>query len=58
MTVEEVAGYLKLKLQTIYKWAQEKKIPAIKIGKEWSFKKSTIDKCLDRKISENFKYLI
>ena len=27
MTLEEVANYLKLKPQTIYTWAQEKRIP-------------------------------
>lgn len=43
MTLEEVATYLKLKPQTIYTWAQEKKIPAAKIGKEWRFRKSIID---------------
>ena len=30
MTLEEVAAYLRLKPQTIYTWAQEKKIPAAK----------------------------
>ncbi len=44
MTLEEVAEYLRLKPQTIYTWAQEKKIPAAKLGKEWRFKKSVIDK--------------
>ncbi len=34
MTLEEVANYLKMKPQTIYTWAQEKRIPAAKIGKE------------------------
>jgi len=33
LTLEEVAHYLRLKPQTIYKWAQEKKIPAVKLGK-------------------------
>ena len=37
MTLEEVASYLRLKPQTIYTWAQEKKIPAAKLGKEWRF---------------------
>ncbi len=43
MTLEEVAKYLKLKPQTIYTWAQDGKIPAAKLGKEWRFKKSIID---------------
>jgi excisionase family DNA binding protein len=47
LTLEEVAAYLRLKPQTIYKWAQEKRIPAAKIGREWRFRKSVIDRWLD-----------
>ena len=53
MTVEEVARYLRLKPQTIYKWAQEKRIPAVKLGKEWRFRKRIIDEWLDRQILAN-----
>ena len=47
LTLEEVAAYLRLKPQTIYKWAQEKRIPAAKLGKEWRFRKSVIDRWVD-----------
>ena len=47
LTLEEVAHYLRLKPQTIYKWAQEKRIPAVKLGKEWRFRRSVIDRWLD-----------
>lgn len=47
LTIEEVAAYLRLKPQTIYRWAQEKRIPAAKIGKEWRFRRSVIDRWLD-----------
>ncbi len=47
LTLEEVAAYLRLKPQTIYKWAQEKRIPAAKLGKEWRFRRSVIDRWLD-----------
>lgn len=47
MTLEEVAGYLKLKPQTLYKWAQEGNIPGTKIGKEWRFRKSIVDEWID-----------
>ena len=47
LTLEEVARYLRLKPQTIYKWAQEKRIPAVKLGKEWRFRRSVIDRWLD-----------
>ena len=54
MTLEEVAEYLRLKPQTIYTWAQEKKIPAAKIGKEWRFRRSVIDKWFNRHMDEKF----
>jgi excisionase family DNA binding protein len=50
LTIEEVAAYLRLTPQTIYKWAQEKRIPAAKLGKEWRFRKSIIDQWLDEQI--------
>jgi len=54
MTIEEVARYLKLKPQTIYTWAQNGKIPAAKLGKEWRFRKSVIDKWFDQHLDEKF----
>lgn len=54
MTLEEVAKYLKLKPQTIYTWSQNGKIPAAKLGKEWRFKKSVIDKWFNQHIDQKF----
>ncbi|HDR91025.1 MAG TPA: DNA-binding protein, partial [candidate division Zixibacteria bacterium] len=53
MTVADVAEYLKMKPQTIYKWLQDGMIPAAKLGKEWRFKKSVIDAWLDEKIADS-----
>jgi excisionase family DNA binding protein len=50
MTLEEVARYLKLKPQTVYKWAQEEQIPAAKLGKEWRFRRSILDEWIDTSI--------
>ncbi len=58
MTLEEVAAYLKLTPQTIYTWAQEKKIPAAKLGKEWRFKKSIIDAWFNHHIDEKFRHIV
>ncbi len=46
MTLEEVAEYLRLSVHTIYKMAQRGKIPALKAGKKWRFRKEDIDKWL------------
>ncbi len=58
MTLEEVAAYLKLKPQTIYTWAQEKEIPAAKIGKEWRFRKSIIDEWFLQHIDRKFADIV
>ncbi len=50
LTLEEVALYLRLKPQTIYRWAQEKRIPAVKLGKEWRFRRSVLDRWLDEQM--------
>jgi len=59
LTLEEVAMYLRLKPQTIYKWAQEKRIPAAKLGKEWRFRKSILDRWLNDQIlsDSSFRHL-
>ncbi|MBU0570838.1 MAG: helix-turn-helix domain-containing protein [Candidatus Omnitrophica bacterium] len=48
MTVDEVAKYLKIKVVTIYKHAQQGKLPAFKVGSSWRFKKSTIDNWIEK----------
>jgi excisionase family DNA binding protein len=58
MTLEEVAAYLKVKPQTIYTWAQEKRIPAAKLGKEWRFKRSIIDVWFNQHIDEKFEQVV
>lgn len=58
MTLEEVAAYLRLKPQTIYTWAQDKKIPAAKLGKEWRFKKSIVDEWFVQHIDEKFSEVV
>jgi excisionase family DNA binding protein len=60
LTIDEVADYLRLTPQTIYKWAQEERIPAVKLGKEWRFRRSVIDRWFDEQLLGNgspFQYL-
>lgn len=58
MNLEEVAKYLKLKPQTIYTWAQKGDIPAAKLGREWRFKKSIIDRWFNQHINEKFSMFL
>jgi excisionase family DNA binding protein len=43
LSVEEIADYLGLKRDTVYKWIDRKKMPAHKVGVLWKFKRDEID---------------
>tara|TARA_R110002126_G_scaffold86474_19_gene208821 strand:- start:18595 stop:18792 length:198 start_codon:yes stop_codon:yes gene_type:complete len=43
MTVPEVADLLKLSEKTVYRLAQNKKLPAFKVGTSWRFFRPAID---------------
>lgn len=57
MNIKEVAQFLQVKEQTVYRLVQTGKIPALKIGGQWKVKKSHLDKMfdnmLDKAISNN-----
>ena len=44
MTIEQLADYLQIAKSTLYKLAQESRIPAQKVGKHWCFHRETIDR--------------
>ncbi|MGB6896945.1 MAG: helix-turn-helix domain-containing protein, partial [Dehalococcoidia bacterium] len=41
MTVEEVAAYLRIPRSSVYKLAQEGRIPCQKVGRHWRFNHNT-----------------
>lgn len=43
MTVNELAKYLRLHEQTVYRMAKEGTLPSYKVGNRWRFDKPTID---------------
>jgi len=46
LSVDEIAVYLGIKRETIYKWLAEKSMPAHKLGKLWKFRKDEVDEWL------------
>ena len=52
LTAKQVAENLQVKPLTIYQWARDGKIPAIKIGRVWRFHKEAIDKFLEEQLRE------
>jgi len=55
LTVKQLANYLQMNEHTIYRLAKSGKIPALKIGAEWRFKKNLIDKWIEEKSISNIK---
>jgi len=53
MTTKEVARYLRVDQYTIYRMVTQKKIPAFKIGNQWRFKRSILDRWLKSKMNTN-----
>jgi nitrogen PTS system EIIA component len=47
MTAKEVASYLKINERTVLKYASESKLPAVKVGGQWRFKREVLDHWLE-----------
>jgi excisionase family DNA binding protein len=43
LSVDEIAAYLGIRRDTVYKWIDRKKMPAHKVGSLWKFKQDEID---------------
>lgn len=51
MTIPEVARYLRLSEATVYRFAKRGKIPAMRIGRTWRFKRELVDAWLRQESS-------
>lgn len=49
-SMKELSDYLNIPISTLYKLVREGKIPSQKIGRQWRFRKETIDRWLDEKL--------
>lgn len=52
MTVEQLSAYLQIAKSTLYKLAQEGKLPGQKVGRHWRFRKDATDQWLDERRGE------
>ncbi len=55
LKVKEVAKFLRMNPITVYRFAQQGKIPAFKIGSEWRFRMSAIDNWIIERENGNGK---
>jgi len=43
LSVDEIAGYLGVKRDTVYTWISGRGMPAHRVGKLWKFKRDEVD---------------
>jgi excisionase family DNA binding protein len=48
LTTEEVLAYLKVTPRTIYRLIRTGELPAVRIGRQWRFRRGDLDSWLDR----------
>ncbi len=51
MNVKEASDYLGVSPDTLYRYVYMDRIPAFKLGNRWKFKKTILDRWIERKIS-------
>lgn len=52
MTVQEVAEYLRVNQRTVYRLAATRKLPSFKVGSNWRFKRSDIERWITEQLEE------
>jgi excisionase family DNA binding protein len=53
LTAKEACAYLKVVPRTLYRHIRKHQIPALKLGREWRFIKSELDKWLMKRLQES-----
>ena len=52
MSIREASEYLGISPDTLYRYVYQDRIPAFKLGNRWKFKKTILDRWMERKISQ------
>ena len=47
LTVTEVADLLRINKSTVYRMAKQGRLPATRVGRQWRFRKSVLDRLLE-----------
>jgi excisionase family DNA binding protein len=55
LTVDDICKYLSITKDTVYKWIEQKGMPASKIGRKWLFRKEDIDDWIKSKSNADEK---
>ncbi len=52
MDIREASDYLGVSRETLYKYVYEERIPAFKLGNRWKFKKTVLDRWMERQSTQ------
>lgn len=52
LTTDEVLAYLQVNLRTVYRLIDAGKLPAVRVGRQWRFRRADIDAWLDERPAE------
>jgi len=55
LTIDQIADYLQVSKEKIYKLCQKGKMPASKFGGQWRYKRTEVDQWLKRQRPKNRK---
>jgi len=51
LTAREVARYLRVNQYTVYRLVTQKKLPAVKVGSQWRFRRRVLDRWLESQLT-------
>ncbi len=53
MDIREASQYLGVSRETLYKYVDEERIPAFKLGNRWKFKKTVLDRWMETQSTQH-----
>lgn len=53
MDIREASLYLGVSRETLYKYLNAERIPAFKLGNRWKFKKTVLDRWMERESTQH-----
>ena len=55
MTIDEMSDYLRISRSTLYKLAQEGRVPCQKVGRHWRFRREAVNRWLEQGGAEDMQ---
>ncbi len=55
MSIREASAYLGVSKESLYRYLREESIPAFKLGNRWRFKKSVLDRWMEKQSAHREK---